>query len=304
MTMNPILRKMGFSENDKVLIVHADDVGITQSSVDAFLELLDFGTISCGSTMVPCPWFPEVARKFRESPELDLGLHLTLNCEYETYRWRPISTTSQESGMIDENGYFKQDKLEVMETADPKSIEQEIEAQLKVALNLGVKPTHVDSHSGTLWSAKFMDSYINFYKNHQVLPVVFNPSDNKDPIMQSVMNTFNVSSEKVNDFAATGLPVVDSISGLPVEHTYDLNDRLDLAKLILDGVQPGMLTHFAFHPMKDTPESRGLLRYSDGRIGDYEVFMQKKLKNHLKDSGIQLIGYKDIIKYIDVHSLV
>ncbi|MFK4996888.1 ChbG/HpnK family deacetylase [Bacillus sp. N9] len=156
---------MGFTGRDKVLSVHADDVGITQSSIDAFLELLDFGTISCGSAMVPAPWFPEVARKFRENSELDLGLHLTLNCEYVSYRWRPVSTISQESGFIDENGYFKQDKQEVMQTADPQSVEKEIDAQLRVALNLGLKPTHVDSHSGTLWSEKYIDSYIKFYKN-------------------------------------------------------------------------------------------------------------------------------------------
>jgi len=298
MTMNPILKKMGFSKQDKVLIVHADDVGITQSSINAFFELLDFGTISSGSTMVPCPWFPEVARRFKENPQIDLGLHLTLNCEYETYRWRPISTISQESGLIDENGYFKKDKLEVMKTANPQSVAQEIEAQLRVALNLGVKPTHVDSHSGTLWSAKYMDSYFDFYKNHQILPVVFNPNGNDDPLIQGMMKIFNVSSEKIESFAAKGLPLVDCISGLPVEHTYDLSNRLEMAKHILDNVQPGKLTHFAFHPMKDTPESHGLQRYSEGRIGDYEVFMQKELKTHLQESGIQLIGYKDLIKAV------
>ena len=297
--MNPILKKMGFSKQDKVVIIHADDVGITQSSIDAYLELLDFGTISSGSTMVPCPWFPEVARVFKENPGLDLGLHLTLNCEYETYRWRPISTISQESGLIDENGYFKQDRQEVMKTANPESVAKEIEAQLRVALNSGVKPTHVDSHSGTLWTPKLLNLYLDFYENYQVLPVVFNPKESTDPMLQGMMDVFNESDEKIDNMVAKGHPVVDSISGLPVEHTYDRKDRLEMAKHILGNTQPGKLIHFAFHPMKNTPESHGLKRYSDGRIGDYEVFMQKELKDFIKDKGIQLIGYKDILKYMD-----
>ncbi|AOV09268.1 polysaccharide deacetylase family protein [Sporosarcina ureilytica] len=298
--MNPILKKMGYSKEDKVVVVHADDVGITQSSIDAYLELLDFGTISSGSTMVPCPWFPEVAKVFRNHPQIDLGLHLTLNCEYETYRWRPVSTLDPSSGIIDENGYFKQDKHEVMKTGLPEYVATEIEAQLTVARNMGVSPTHVDSHSGTLWNPKFIDAYLDFYKKHQVLPVVFNLPGMADSLADSMKTLFNVPEEKINRFAAQGLPVVDAIAGLPVEHTYGRNDRLQLAKSILKQLPKGKLTHFAFHPMKDTPESRGLKRYSEGRIGDYEVFMQNELKDFLVNNGIQLIGYKDLMKYVSL----
>ncbi|MFK4996889.1 hypothetical protein ACI2OX_03135 [Bacillus sp. N9] len=123
-------------------------------------------------------------------------------------------------------------------------------------------------------------------------------------MIQEMMRVFNTRANEIEVLAAEGLPVIDNILGLPVEGTHDLNDRLNLAKLILDGVQPGKLTHFAFHPMKDTPESHGLKRYSEGRIRDYEVFMMKEMKNYMQNSGIQLIGYKDIIQYIDGYSLV
>lgn len=298
MTMNPFLKKMGFSPQDKVLVVHADDVGITQSSIDAFLELTDFGTVSSGSTMVPAPWLPAVAKMFQANPTLDLGIHLVLNCEYETYRWRPVSNVDENSGLIDENGYFKQDSLEVIKSGNRQSIEDELEAQIRVAQNLGIKPTHVDTHSGTAWAGKFIESYLNIYEKHKILPVTLNLDNTQDPMIQGMMKMLQISPESTSDFATTGLPLIDSMAGLPVNEAYDLNDRLALAKNILDGVQPGKLTHFAFHPMKDTPESRGLKRYSEGRIGDYEVFMKKELKDHLVNSGIQLIGYKDIIKHI------
>ena len=38
MSLNPILKNMGFSEKDKVVIVHVDDVGINHYSIEAFEE--------------------------------------------------------------------------------------------------------------------------------------------------------------------------------------------------------------------------------------------------------------------------
>lgn len=300
MSLNPILKNMGFSEKDKVVIIHVDDVGINYSSIEAFEELMDFGTVSCGSAMVPTSWFPEVAKRAKEKPELDLGLHLAFNGEYETYKWRPISTRSMESGFVDENGYFKQDKAEVMQTAHPEYIAKEIEAQIKVSKNLGLIPTHIDTHTGTLWNAKYMDAYVDVYKKHNIFPVVFYPKG-KDPLMQNMIDAIGMDFDKLSKLEAEGFPLIDGIAGTPVEHTYDINDRLELTKKIFNGIQPGKLIHFAFHPMKGTAESLALNRYTGGRIGDYEVFRKQELKDFLKSTGIQLVGYRDIIKNIPTH---
>lgn len=297
MSINPILKEMGFSKDDKVLVIHADDVGINHSSIDAFEELTDLGTISCGSAMVPTSWFPEVVKRLENHPEWDLGLHLAFNGEYETYKWRPISTNSLESGFVDENGYFIQDKVQVQQTANPVFIEKEIEAQIRVAKSLGLNPTHVDTHTGTLWNKKYMDSYVNVFKNHGILPVLFNPKE-ENPMIQTLVDSFNIDKAKLSALEKNGFPLVDGISGLPVEHTYDIEERFELAKHILGTVEPGKLIHFAFHPMTDTLESRALNRYTGGRIGDFEVFRKKELKTFLENQGIQLIGYREISEQI------
>ena len=82
MSYNPALKKLGFSEQDRVVIIHADDVAVSQASIDAYLELMDFGTISTGSAMTPSSWFPELVRIVRENPNLDMGLHLPVTSEY------------------------------------------------------------------------------------------------------------------------------------------------------------------------------------------------------------------------------
>ncbi len=104
MTTNPFLKKLGFSDNDRAVIIHTDDIGMCHASVQAFKDLWAFGTISSGATMVPCPWFPAVAQMCRENPDMDMGVHATLNAEWESYRWGPVSTRDASSGLMDEIG--------------------------------------------------------------------------------------------------------------------------------------------------------------------------------------------------------
>ena len=71
MTPNPFLKKLGFSDNDRVVIIHTDDIGMCHASVQAFKDLWNFGTITSGATMVPCPWFPVVKWMCRDNPDID-----------------------------------------------------------------------------------------------------------------------------------------------------------------------------------------------------------------------------------------
>ena len=106
MQSNPVLKKLGFSNDDRVAIIHTDDIGMCQASVDAFADMVDYGLISSGAVMVPCPWFLEAAAYSTAHPQADLGVHLTLTSEWETYRWGPISTRDPASGLLDEQGFF------------------------------------------------------------------------------------------------------------------------------------------------------------------------------------------------------
>ena len=97
---NPVLKKLGYAADDRLVIIHTDDIGMCHASISAFAELWEFGLISSGATMVPCPWFLEVAKFCRSNPGVDMGVHTTLTSEWETYRWGPISTRNPKSGVM------------------------------------------------------------------------------------------------------------------------------------------------------------------------------------------------------------
>ena len=117
---NPFLSRLGFAAGDRVAILHADDVGMCPATVPAFAELIAAGSLSSGSLMVPCPAFPQAAALCRSQPEMDLGVHLTLNSEWETYRWGPLSPAGPRSGLRDAEGFFPREREAVGE-ADPEA---------------------------------------------------------------------------------------------------------------------------------------------------------------------------------------
>src|SRR5882724_10444615 len=142
---NSLAEKLGFPRDAKLLIVHADDVGVTHSVNAATIKGLESGLVNSASLMVPCPWFPEIADYAKSHPDADFGLHLTLTSERVYYRWSPVAAGDKVSSLVDPNGYFHHD-WEHNQHANPKDVEVELRAQIQRALAMGIRPTHLDSH--------------------------------------------------------------------------------------------------------------------------------------------------------------
>jgi predicted glycoside hydrolase/deacetylase ChbG (UPF0249 family) len=53
--MNAALKKLGFDARDRVLIIHADDIGMCQATLPAIADLFEFGLVSSAAVMAPCP---------------------------------------------------------------------------------------------------------------------------------------------------------------------------------------------------------------------------------------------------------
>src|SRR5882762_7043651 len=60
-----LAERLGYPADARLLIVHADDLGVTHSVNAAAIDVFKTGVVNSGSMMVPCPWFPEIADYFR-----------------------------------------------------------------------------------------------------------------------------------------------------------------------------------------------------------------------------------------------
>ena len=292
MSSNPFLQKLGYSETDRLVIIHTDDIGMCHASVQAFQDLWAFGTITSGATMVPCPWFPAVARMCREDPAIDMGVHATLNAEWEGYRWGPVSTSDSSSGLMDEAGYFHQWHQAVYDNARPEAVEKEVNAQVERALSAGIDVTHVDSHMGTIMNPLFIQSYIQAASS-RLLPSMLPRLDAIGIEMMGVGEQERIMYLPVMQMLESmGLPMLNGLLSMPLNEP-DQGAQMENAKELLGNLPEG-ITHFVLHPSIDTPELRAIASDWESRVANYRVFMSDALKTFLQQEDIKSIGYRQI----------
>jgi chitin disaccharide deacetylase len=287
---NPILKKLGFSNNDRLVIIHTDDIGMCQASVQAFADLWEFGTISSGAVMMPCPWAPSAAEYCRNNPGVDMGVHATLNAEWDTYRWGPLSTRDQGSGLLDSEGFFHKKTLAVQENADAESVLVELMLQIQRALEWGIDVTHLDTHMGTVMHPQFAPAYIQAGFSNRV-PVMVPRGD------AAQFESMGVETNDAMGFAdivamleEQGIPLIDHISFMPLDRP---ENQVEQAKKLLSELPSGV-THFILHPAIDSPEIRAIADDWQGRLANYKAFMSHEVKDFINNSGLQLIGYRTL----------
>lgn len=290
MQPNPLLRKLGLAAADRVAIIHADDIGMCQATLTAAQDLLDGGLVTCAAIMAPCPWFPAVAAYARDHPQADFGVHLTLNCEYTSYRWGALSTCDPASGLLDNDGYLHRRPEQTQAQAAPASVRAELRRQVQRALAAGVDVSHMDTHMGTVAHRKFIAAYVELALDFR-LPLMLMRYDEA-----GWRRTWGLDAETaaqaaaaVQELEAAGVALVDHIAGMRLDAP---DDRLAQAKAALAGLPSG-ITHFIIHPAADTPELRAITPADwPSRVGDYRTFMSEELARFVRASGIQVIGYR------------
>lgn len=288
--MNPYIAKLGFSENDRVVITHADDVGMCHASIQAYEDLFDFGTLKSGAVMVPCAWFPAAADIQRRLPDADLGAHLVLTSEWQFYRWRPLTARLAESTLVDDEGFFPRTGLEVQERGDADEAMLELEAQIQRALQFGIDVTHADMHMGAIGHPKFIAGYIQLISKYRLPPLI--PHGDKEMYASFGVDeaTYEMVKAMTDYLIQQNIPMVDFATGLPLDNP---KNQLALAKRMFSELKPG-LTHFIIHPSIDTPELRAITPDWECRVENYKVFLSDEFKKHLENEDIKLIGYRAV----------
>lgn len=286
-----LAEKLGYSAADKLLIVHADDVGMCHSVNRATVDALEKGMVTCGSIMMPCPAVPEIAEYCRKHPEADLGIHLTLTAEWQDYRWGPLAPRSAVPGLIDPDGFMWHGERDTARHASPAEVEKEVRAQIDKALELGIKPTHIDSHMGTLFvRPDYFQVYIKLAKEYGIPPLVveYRP-ELALQLGEELAGALRVLAEQMR---ATGFPVLDYI--IPdVGGTFETKKKR--YEQALRNLKPGV-TEMIVHLGYADEELRGITNSAPMRQLDYEFFTAESTRKLIDELGIKLIGWKEFEK--------
>ena len=283
------------SASGRIVIPHIDDVGSSHSANVAMLEL-GLGPVSSGSVMVPAAWFPEIANAPGAS-NLDLGIHLTLTSESAAFRWRPLSTASRASGLIDDDGYMWPSVPPLREHAHPEAVEGEMRAQIDRAIAAGIDVTHLDHHMGAALAPEFVDATVRLAAEYR-LPVAF-PSDIEGFLSllaagaasgsPNEMGEVNVAELSDARRRARGLAVGGTfLMGLTYQKEPD--PRRTFQRLLSE-VKPG-ITYLSLHA--SAPGDIEHVHPNDyaWRVAEYRLFADPAFVSWMHDQPFEVAGMR------------
>ena len=282
-----------YEEFDGRIVLHQDDVGMCHGANIAFRELSALGSITSGSVMVPCPWFREAAEMAAANKSLDLGVHLTLTAEKEFYRWRPLTSASKLSGLVDDDGYLWRDVGSVRRNANIEAVALELRAQIDFALTSGFDVTHLDAHMGATLAPEFCAIYIALGVKYR-LPVLITKS-----LSQYGPNNHisGVSDEQFAEFVVLAedkrMPIFDRVLETNFGRPSTQCLAHDAYQEMFTKSKSG-LTFAALHP--NAPGEVEVIEPNQFhvRTDEYEIFSSENYLTWLTKKEIKPIGMREL----------
>ena len=281
------LTELGFQEAARVIVIHVDDLGMSPAANQGGLAALD-GAATCGSVMTPCPGFEELAATARQRPDLDLGVHLTLNAEYPSYRWGSVARDVP--GLISPDGGMWKTTAEAVANATVDEVRRELRAQIDRALDAGIDVTHLDSHMGTALDPKFVDVYVELAADYR-LPA-FVPRIGREALLRigqsENMQRYVALLERVE---AAGFPIFDHFDADSLE--FEAGTGASHNRCRIDGLGEG-LSYLITHCAQGGDELESITHDWRQRDEERQIYSDGTMAAYIEQSGVSPIGMRPL----------
>jgi len=297
--------KLGFKKGAKVIILHVDDLGMSYSSNKGALLAINDGLANSGSIMMPCPWVPGIANYMKQHPGYDFGLHLTFTSEWDDYRWGPVAGVNCVPTLADDQGKLWDNVALVLKNASNEDFETEMKAQIDLSIRMGIEPTHLDSHMGTIFAKpEFIQIYVKLGIEYGI-PILF-PGGHNTIVSKDFKDDpeFMEQARQIGkQLWDAGLPVIDDV----ISDTYDWrlpegmkksDDNLQAYKTSkfierFNEMQPG-ITEVILHCTDPSDIFEDITTSGETRKGDLLAMLDPKLKAYIEKEGIILTTWREL----------
>ncbi len=285
-----VAEMLGFAPGERLLIIHGDDAGMCHSANRGTIRAMTEGFVNSASIMVPCPWLPEIAEHCRRHPEADFGVHGTLTSEWGRYRWRPVLPHDQVPGLVDAEGYLFRDVLGAASNAGADEVERELRAQVRRAIAFGIRPTHLDTHMGTVFARLDFFRAYRTVANEFGLPYLLPRVRPARAAMLDAL-TRGVVSAIENEMSATREFTLDDLVSVGRDVPVDRQKQFYVDAI--RGLKPG-ITQIIIHCGIDDAELQAISGTHRRRDMDTRVFTDPEVKKVIEDEGVRLITWREI----------
>jgi predicted glycoside hydrolase/deacetylase ChbG (UPF0249 family) len=268
-----LAEQLGYGPDDRLLILNCDDLGVSHAANIGVYEALRDGLATSATLMVPCPWARDAAQRYLGE---DVGVHLTLNAEFDTYRWGPITHAPS---LLDGDGGFPRRIDDLWDHGDIDEVRRECRAQVERAILWGFDVSHLDSHMGALQlRAEFFDVYLELAADFGL------------PLRLS-----GASTEHLIGFPFRELAAAEGVV-FPDHFVYvngGVGSRRSLENALFD-LAPGV-TEAYVHPASDSAELRAYAPDWAARVDDHQLVTRDgALRAMLERAGVTLIGFREL----------
>ncbi len=275
---------LGYPADTKLLIIHADDMGVSHSSNAATIEAMESGMVNSASIMVPCPWFPEAAKYAANNRHLDFGIHLTLTSEWSQFRWGPVTPYNEVPGLVDEQHFFYPGWNGDMGDATAEEVEKELRAQIKRAIVWGIDITHLDTHMFALYlNSDYLHVYQKLGREYRV-PVLLD----RQWLDMRGLDPAEVTGKEdlVVDRLYMALPdqVENGLDEYYINVLQSLNHGLNV-----------LLIHPAFDNDEMRAVTKGFADFGSAwRQKDFDFFTSERCRKIIQKNNIRLVTWREI----------
>jgi predicted glycoside hydrolase/deacetylase ChbG (UPF0249 family) len=269
----------GAGENSaaKQLLIRCDDVGMSHTVNVAVRRLVETGIPFSTSVMIACPWYLEAVEILKANPQIGVGVHLTLNSEWKSYKWGPVLGAAKVPSLVDENGHFYASSAEFAAAdVDLEEVEMELRAQIERAFRAGLRVDYLDYHMLTPTSTPEMTAIVE-----------------------------NLAAEY-----GLGLARYFGESSVSI-WADDPEDKLTRLLGHVRNVKPG-LSLMVIHLGMETPEMSALVdlnnendpyRVAIHRQAELDAVTSPAFRQALADARIELVTYRDIVSEMGLESM-
>ncbi|GAA0134528.1 chitin disaccharide deacetylase [Paenibacillus sp. YSY-4.3] len=293
-----MIQELGFSPTDRVVIINADDLGVTRSTNQAIMQMFQSNAITSTSIMVSADAAHEAALQCTKEKSMNVGIHITLTSHKSRY-YKPINKLRRSSSLTNEHGFFYDEGSDFEKNADPDEVRIEVEAQIQTAISLGIEPTHLDSHAGSILglyhSRDFLEVVFDLCKKY-ALPFCLPIKILEHPSFSSEQK--QMFRQRINLANQLGIRLIDDITGLTYHFSSDEGYEGAKKELIkqINNLKPG-ITQITTHPAIVSDELKELTEYYENREIEYRLYNDPDVKERIKNQNIKLISWKTIRDY-------
>lgn len=285
--------RLGYPAGKKVIMLHADDAGMSEEANIATKKYLLEGHIQSAAVMPPCPQFEDMIEWAKENPQADVGLHLTLTSEWKKYRWPSVSPVEEVPGLIDEEGMLWHEVPDVVQHATTEEVTKEIRAQIEKSISMGYRPDHIDTHMGTLYGhPEYTKAFLQIAMEYGIPANAIDMSDSL-VVAHFKQAGYSVNEDMIKYMSDYTLPKLDNFTSAPKGETYE--EKVGAFKELIKSLRPG-LTEIIFHPAVESEQMKGITGSWQQRKWEAEMFADPDLIQFFKDEGIIFTNWKEIMK--------